>query len=448
VAIGVLLGAIQWLPTLDAAAQSTRVQGATDFALTYSLHPTNLIQLWSPLFFRGGAHGGDGRFHEYGLYSGAFLTVALMWVWTRRPALPERRRLIGACTILAAFAFILALGQYGGIGLAFAHLPLLQSLRAPARHIVLVQFALAILAAVAFEDLQRIAERPDSRPASPGPALWIPALLGVGTTIALNSGLLGYGRQTFETAGHAAPGVALIAAVTLLVYVAGRNRIAWALPALVVVTTLDLGLWGMLFVYRDPVRRIDEIAATAPRAPSEPEESYAFATRYSPYFSNVLILRGYRLTSGYAGLFPASRHPLEGESARKLSGTRWLFPPDGVRRPFDGVARVRLLDEHDQPSTGSVRMAVDRPGRLAADVDAPSRRIVAFTERFHDGWSATSGGARLQTVRVEGDFLGCIVDGGAQRITLHFMPRSFVYGSVLSTLGMVALAGILFLKWK
>lgn len=447
-AIGILLGGIQLLPTLDAAAHSTRVQGATDFALTYSLHPTNVIQLWSPLFFRGGAHGGDGRFHEYGLYSGAFLTVALVWVWIRRPALPHRRGLIAATTAFAAFAFLLALGQYGGIGSVLAHLPLLQSLRAPARHIVLVQFALAILAAVAFEDLQQIAGPPGSKPAAPAAALWIPAALGVVTTIALNSGVLGYGRQTFETAWHAAPGVALIAAVTLLVYLAGRNRAAWALPALVVVTTLDLGLWGMLFVYRDPAQRIDELAATAPLAPSEPEESYAFATRYSPYFSNVLILRGYRLTSGYAGLFPASRHPLEGEAVRRLSGTRWLFPPDGFRRPFDGVDRVRLLDEAGQPATGSAKMAVDRPGRLAADIDAPGRRILAFTERFHGGWSAWTGDTRLQTVRVEGDFLGCIVDGGARRITLHFMPRSFVYGSLVSALGMAALAAILLLKFR
>jgi hypothetical protein len=447
-ALGVLLGAIQVVPTLDAAAQSTRVERTADFALTYSLAPSNLIQLWSPYFFRGGASGGEGRFHEYGLYSGAILAVALAWVWVRRPALPRRRGLIAAATAFAALGFILALGRYGGIGFLLAHLPVLQSLRAPARHIVLVQFALVILAAVALEDLLEIAEGRSSAPSGPAPALWIPAALGVVTTIALNSGLLPFGKHTFEGAARAAPGAALVAAVTLLVYLAGRRR-GWALPAVVVVTTLDLAMWGTLYVYRDPAQRIEELAARAPLAPAEPAESYAFAARYSPYFSDVLILKGYRLTSGYAGLFPASRHPLEGESVRGLSGTRWLFPPSGVRRPFQGaVDRVRLLDEQGQSTAGSVRMAVDRPGRLVADIDAPGRRIVAFTERFHAGWSATINGTRLQTVRVEGDFLGCLVDDGVHRATLQFMPRSFMYGSALTAIGVALVVGVLFLGLK
>ncbi len=57
-------------------------------------------------------------------------------------------------------------------------------------------------------------------------------------------------------------------------------------------------------------------------------------------------------------------------------------------------------------------LTVDRPGHLVAQVDAPGRRILAFTERFHHGWSATSDGVPLRMVRVEGDFLGCVVDAG------------------------------------
>ena len=445
--IGVLLGGIQLLPTLDVASQSTRVGRSAAFALTYSLPPSTVIQLWSPYFFRGGAPGGEGRSHEYGLYSGAILVVALAWVWIRRDALPHRRSLIAAATVLAALAFLLALGAYGGIGLVLAHLPVFQSLRAPARHIVLVQFALAILAVVTIEDLLAIADGRSEAPSWPTTmAVWIPAALGVITTIALNSKLLPFGKHTFEGLASASPGVALVAAVTLLVHLASR-RVPWALPALVIVTTVDLALWGMLYVYRAPPQRIEELAATAPVAPSEPAESYAFAARHSPYFSNVLILRGYRLTSGYAGLYPASRHPLEGESVRSLAGTRWLFPPSGVRRPFEGeVERVRLLDEQGRAAPGGARMSVDRPGQLIADIEAPQRRVVAFTERFHAGWSATADGMPVETVRVEGDFLGCVVDAGVHRVTLRFMPRSFVYGSALSAIGIVALGVAVFLK--
>jgi hypothetical protein len=215
------------------------------------------------------------------------------------------------------------------------------------------------------------------------------------------------------------------------------------------VTTLDLAAWGILYIYREPAKSIGELADTAPVAPASVPESYAFAARYSPYFSDVLILRGYRLTSGYVGLFPASRHPLEGEASRRLSGTRWIFPPDGFRRAFDdAVERVRLLDEQGQVATGRARLAVDRPGHLVAEVDAPGRRVLALTERFHDGWSATIDGVPLQTVRIEEDFLGCVVDAGAHRVTLRFMPKSFVYGSILSAIGAALLAGVVFLKLK
>ena len=76
-------------------------------------------------------------------------------------------------------------------------------------------------------------------------------------------------------------------------------------------------------------------------------------------------------------------------------------------------------------------------------MDAPGRRVLAFTERFHHGWTATSDGVPLRMVRVEGDFLGCVLDAGYHRVTLRFIPRSFVYGSIVSAIGAALLAGVL-----
>jgi hypothetical protein len=448
VAVGVLLGGIQLLPTLDAAAHSTRVGQSSAFALTFSLHPFNLLQLWSPYFFVGGAFGGEITRQESGLYSGAILLVAVIWVWIRRHALHDRRTLITAVTVFAAVTLVLALGRYGGVMTLLTHLPVLQSLRAPARYIVLVQFSLAILAAVTIDDLLAIADGRNGAAAGPMTALWIPVAVGIATTIALNSHLLPYGKYTFASAGAAAPGVAIVAAVTLLVYLAGR-RARWAIAALIVVTAADLGAWGIRFIYDEPARTIEELTQAVPPAPDNPAASYAFVARHSPYSSDVLVMRGYRLTSGYAGLFPATRHRLESDMAMRLSGTRWLFTPDGLRHPVEGgVERVRLLDEQARSSTGSARLVVDRPGRLVASVDAPGRRILAFTERFHDGWSATIDGTPLQMVRVEGDFLGCMVDGGVHRVNLRFMARSFVYGSIVSGIGAVLLATVLLVRLR
>jgi hypothetical protein len=445
VAIGVLLGGIQLLPSADAAAQSARMGAPSDFALTYSMHPFNLLQVSSPYFFSRGAYNERETmlFHEFGIYSGAILPVALVWVWMRRRVLPERRALITAVTVFAAAALVLALGRYGGVTVLLTHLPVLQVLRAPVRYIVLVQFALAILAAITIDDLLAIADGRHRAPAGPMAPLWIPAALGIVTTLALNSHLLGYGRHTFASASAAAPGVAIVAAVTLLVFLAGR-RVRWAIAALVVVTAADLAAWGIRFVYQEPARTIAKLIAAIPAAPRNPADSYASATDRGPYRSDLLVMRGYRLTSGYVGLYPATLHPLDGDVARELSGTRWSFTPEGVRQPAEGgVARVRLLDEQRREAAGSARLAVDRPGELVAEVDAPGRRILAFTERFHAGWSATIDGVPLQMARVQGDFLGCVVDAGVHQVRLRFMPRSFVYGSIVSAMGAALLAGVL-----
>ena len=450
VLIGILLGGIQLLPTADMAAHSERVAFTRDFALTYSLHPVNLLQMWSPYIFEAGAWSKvDPRwFHEFGIYSGAILPVGLVWVWTRRTALPGRRRLIAAVTAFAAVTLLLALGRYGVLAGLLSYLPVFRNLRAPARYVVLVQFALAILAAITLEDLIAIAERRSAATSRSVPALWIPAALGIVTTLALNTGVLPYGPRTFSRAVVAAEGAAFVVAVTVLVFLAGR-QVRWAIGALVIVTAADLAAWGLLYVYSEAPRTMEELMQGIPEAPTTPADAYAFAPLQGPYRTDLLVLRGYRLTSGYVGLFPATFYPRDSETTARLSGTKWYFTPDRVRHVFQGaVERVRLLDEQGHAATGTASIVLDRPGHLVVDVAAPGRRTLALTERFHAGWSAASGDVALETVTVDHDFLGCVVEPGAHRVNLHFMPRSFVYGSLASAIGVVLVAGVLIMGLK
>jgi len=447
--IGTLLGGIQLLPTADAAVHSERMAFTPDFALTYSLHPINVLQLWSPYVFEARVWSKvDLRWlHEFGIYSGAILQVGLMWVWIRPCASPGRRRLIAAVTVFAAVTMLMVLGRYGGLAVLLSHLPVLRTLRAPARYIVLVQFALAILAAMTFDDLIAIADRRIAATSGTMPALWIPAALGIVTTLALNTRVLPYGPQTFSSAAEAARGVAFVVAVTLFVFLAGR-QVRWAIFALVIVTAADLAAWGSGYMYREPPRTIEELTRGIPQAPSNPADSYAFAPSRGTY-PNVFVMRGYRLTTGYVGLFPAMFHPYYSDTAARLSGANWIFTDDGVRHPAQGgVERVRLLDEQGHAASGVASMVVDRPGHLVVDVVAPGRRTLALTERFHDGWLATVDDVPLQTVPFEHDFLSCVVEGGAQRVNLRFMPRSFVYGSIASAIGAVLLAGVLIIGFR
>ena len=51
-------------------------------------------------------------------------------------------------------------------------------------------------------------------------------------------------------------------------------------------------------------------------------------------------------------------------------------------------------------------------------------------------------------MKVEDDFLGCAVDAGVHRVTFRFMPRSFVYGSIVSAIGIALLAGFLIVRLR
>jgi hypothetical protein len=445
-AIGVLLGGLQVLPSADAIAHSDRAALGADFSLAYSLHPLNLLQLWSPQALIGGSYTADDHpwLHEFGIYSGALLPVALIWVWTRRAALDHRRRLIVWATVFAGVLLLLALGRYGGLAKALGYLPVIGSMRAPARYIVLVQFALSLLAVVTLEDLLAIRDG-RAAPARPSPALWIPLLLGVATTAAFNGHLLFYARHEAASVAAAAPGVALVGVVTLLVVLAAR-RVRWAAPVLIAVAAADLGLYGIGFVYQEPAMSIPRLLVAVKPAPTRPADSYAAAPDDGPFVKNLLVVKGYRLTTGYVGFFPAAHHPLNGPDAIRLGGALWTFTPDGHRRQDGGgVARVRLLDANGQQTAGLAEMILDRPGHLSAAIRVESPRILAFTERFHHGWTATADGRPIETVRIEGDFLGCRVDPGVSVVELRFAPRSFRNGVLVSIAGAVLLAGALFI---
>ena len=351
--------------------------------------------------------------------------------------------------MLARGVLVLALGRYGGLAGLLAHLPVVRALRAPARYIVLVQFALAILAAITVDDLlaigegrRRPARRPDRccgfRPCS----AWR-------RTGAFNARLAAVRPAHGLHASPARPRASRCRRGCTLLIVLAARRVRWALPALVA------GHGGRSSARRasgsstgKPAQSIARLMVAVQPATARPEDTYAAAPDAGTYAKNLLVLRGYRLTTGYAGFFPAVRHPIGGEMSRQLSGTRWTFTPEGVRRPAPGgVERARLIDDRGQQAPGRVQLTADRPGHLAASVRAGGAATLAFTERFHHGWTATAGGRPLEVVRVEYDFLGCRIDAGVEQVELRFAPRSFRHGAIASTIGAVLLAGAL-LVWR
>src|SRR5262245_22548771 len=171
--LGGCIAGVQLLPTIDVLRHSSRALTTLEFRMTYSLPPINLVQLWSP--YSLAAVG-----HDYGVYNSAFCTAALAWIAARWPSL-KRRNLTIALLAFAALAFILALGQYGGIYRWLSELPGLASFRAPSRFVLLMHFAFAGIAAIVLDDLIEVSRGRERVSISRCWPLAVPVALNVAT---------------------------------------------------------------------------------------------------------------------------------------------------------------------------------------------------------------------------------------------------------------------------
>ena len=428
------------LPTLDAAAGSVRPLLPRVFFLSISLHPWNIVQFWSPYAFTDRAYSGTDylHVHEFAIYSGALLTLSPLWLWIRRRSLTARRTLILSTGAFAVVMFVLALGQYGYLGIPITYLPGVGSLRAPARYIVLVQFALAILAALAVEDLVALASDRSAAPPAVRPAdtavLCSIALMSVLTTLLLNTRALPVRADLpVGPLGPATIGTGIVVAVTIAMLLAGRG-VRWGVPLLIVLTAADLGFWGLEYVYR---QKPDTIASLTHGLPEVSEARVVVG--YEDYWEDRPVLKGYKLIGGYVGLYPNVPHT--SAEFRQLAGAQWRIGDDSTltKLPWKAAPRARLMaapPSADVPpgDPGSARVDVDRPGHLVVKTSAPGPRLLATSERFHDGWSATADGRPIARVAVNG-FVGCPVEGGEHVVEFRFMPRSFVLGGAATAAG-------------
>src|SRR5439155_3039744 len=248
---GMLLGAIQILPTADLLPHTSRGGVGRAFALDYSLAPLNLLQFWSPYVFEGRTYSPptpyDPWTHEYAAYSGAILIVVLPWLWMRRAALAPRRTLMIGCAAFALLAFVLALGRYGYIDAALTYLPVVGSFRAPCRYILLTQIALAVLAAIAFDDLASLHWGISLRPRHLA-LLCVPLALSVLTAALLSTHVIALDGVRFAPPMIALCGTAILAAITAALVLSAAGR-CWAFSPLARLPVADLGIWGLSYVF-------------------------------------------------------------------------------------------------------------------------------------------------------------------------------------------------------
>jgi hypothetical protein len=150
IAAGLALAAVQILPTLELLRNSLRADASYDFFTSFSLSPRFLWTFFAPYVMGGG----DGQLFRapyvgpafYGEYV-AYVGVAAIALTSLALAL-KRDVVTKFWSVIAVVCFLLALGRYAPFHFyrLIYFVPVLNLFRVPARHLMEVEFALAVLA--------------------------------------------------------------------------------------------------------------------------------------------------------------------------------------------------------------------------------------------------------------------------------------------------------------
>ena len=147
---GVVLAAVQILPTIELLRNSLRATASYDFFSSFSLPPRFVLTFFAP-FIMGGGDGqlfrapyiGPAFAGEYIAYVGAAtIMLALVALLLKRDTRTRFWALLAAVCLALAIGRFLPLNVYKLV----YYVPVLNLFRVPARHLMEVEFALAVLA--------------------------------------------------------------------------------------------------------------------------------------------------------------------------------------------------------------------------------------------------------------------------------------------------------------
>ena len=299
VALGAAIGAVQWLPGLEAVQTSQRaVQSAALFD-SGSLAPKWLFLSVVPDLLGGsGTFGQPSFFANYSVteitgYVGLAPLVAA-FALLARVRLHRRLPEWAIWHVMALVGVLFTLGGNTPLGPVLEHLPLFGGQRLQSRNIVVVDLALAVLLAY-WADLWLRGERLSRRR-----AVWVGRLLGavpavaavtlVAVTLAWGAGMLRWLGATPGAANQAGPlkpwlvpfGVLGCSAIVLVVWGERLGR-RWRTRALVGFVALDVAVFTLLTlvaVAPDPAR---------PPSPATPSSGASGAPRAGVVASPRLV---------------------------------------------------------------------------------------------------------------------------------------------------------------
>jgi len=159
IALGILLSAVQIVPTIELLRHSQRVSATYEFFTSFSMPKRFVLSFLAP-FVRG---GGDGRLFKAPYLGPQFYQEMIGYVSVLAIMLSGVALLVRSDIrtkfwgIVALACLLLAFGGYAPLGLyrLVYYVPILNLFRVPARHLMEVDFALAVLAGRGFTTLTR-----------------------------------------------------------------------------------------------------------------------------------------------------------------------------------------------------------------------------------------------------------------------------------------------------
>ncbi len=480
---GIMAGGVQLLATWDAWSQAARRAAGSDYAVWGSLHPVNLVQLVAPYLF---AHRSlDANTHEMSAYLGAVPLVLIVWVACRRRHLGPLRNAALAAALFAAFGLLMALGRFGPLYWFQGWLPVVGGFRFPCRYLVLFQLGASVLAAIGFvlliDHYCRARQLTRQKAAVPrlqgGEKLWALSKLSVAVALA---GIVLQGHPRMGgLAGVLAGPVLITAAVVMVILAARGSRIA--LAGMVAFMAADLGAYGLSYLAPGAARPESFLRAVRSHGPPAGPDGRLVACLL-PYdapglrMGNALTLLGWERADGYAGLEPRQRLDYRNLTALRIAGVQWvhrgpttagiagLLPVDRqwsrVPQPLPYVRMVTDVCPSSEPAAqiqqidvqttalsdlplalprgeaGTATLLDRRPGRLVVKTECRTRQLLVVAESWHPGWQVVVGNTWQPVLRVNGDFLGALVEPGRRRVVFEFRPRSLRLGWRVSAAGL------------
>lgn len=437
------LSAAALLPALELTGYTARAGLSYTQAAQYSLPPQALIGLVAPWVYGRGPRGFSGGWDRVEVgYIGALALALAIYGAVR--GLHRRDGLTVFLALAAALSFLLALGEHFPLHrLAYTVLPGFGSLRAPARFVLLADFAAAGLAALA---LQALVAR--------GGALWrraggwIVAALVAAELIASGAGIevqaedprAGYAHADAIAWLHAAPdapfrieGAAPNWQPDSASLHGGPLYDIYGVSNPLILAAYDAYYWG---VERRGSPAYNFLGA-----------KYVIGASGAAPPGDATFVPVYEAGSGVTIYLNTGAQPLARLVYRAVAvespEAAWaaIHAPDWDASAAVYVEGGPALDGNAPPG-GSLFFTVYEPGALAVVVNTPAPAYLLLAETWYPGWGAFIDGQPAPIYRANTAFRAVYIDTpGEHTVLLAFRPASVAIGLAVSATTVLALLG-------